>query len=712
MEKRGALVAINPEEIRHAMLGAIARDIDANVATEVLEQWRIRVLSCTGSFGVHTNEAERLQAAMQIRENFANDHEAMSRTQLQRVYEILYFRDVYARANGRDQATAANIAAEYAKVRMARGRERISKSFVDTALTIHARLLAIPAAEHLLLEMDSSFSRDANPFNSVHRLQAIVSKCGNSRENTLWVLQHIHHMVKHHNIDATSTDFTVEGLRGSAKTGNRGFVDAILLKKDAIGHLCHKLPIQLGIGGDANWLSDLRAGLKDHCSFVASRQREGLTWRNRLTPAQSRYVAFAEDLLYGTRHDHHLKAFLRAGKSVAAIDGFPGLSEALDDVKQLLAAEELEEQKAAVEAAVPGDDAMNVVVMRIHTDNDKTSKDKKEEATEVKLVDLCDEDQAEWARSREYLNQQIRNYVHILVMDDVAGDLTKAILDTPAGRFEGGIKQGGRAKFVGVVWDSRVMGESSARPSIRMPPLQIAEVNRHLECIRARHDRAPAAPEDESAGNHCKVLHPFDLYISLSGGRDMGSQYQRFFQATGPPAATTRCVHVFLDPVSVQERFERVRGIASNRTHDTMRLTAAPWPRQELHPTPRIKYRGTSASDNIGPVFLCQTGDEETWMLTWGQKKLLYGTRGLMAVGGRGDVVDDGPEEVEDENAATAAAAAASTAATRRTDDTKEMAFYHALPSTFLGRSGVRLPVGGHLGHRLRRRRFGSDSAA
>ena len=65
-------------------------------------------------------------------------------------------RDVYARTNGRDQATAANIAAEYAKVRMAKGRERISKSFVDAALTIHARLLAIPAAERLLLEMDSS----------------------------------------------------------------------------------------------------------------------------------------------------------------------------------------------------------------------------------------------------------------------------------------------------------------------------------------------------------------------------------------------------------------------------------------------------------------------------------------------------------------------------------------------------------------------------
>ena len=96
------------------------------------------------------------------------------------------------------------------------------------------------------------------------------------------------------------------------------------------------------------------------------------------------------------------------------------------------------------------------------------------------MVDLGDEEKAEWVRSREFLNQQIHNYVHILVIDEVASDLTKAILDTPAGRFEGGSKQGGRAKFVGVVWDPHVMGESSTRPSIRMPPLQTAEVQRHF----------------------------------------------------------------------------------------------------------------------------------------------------------------------------------------------------------------------------------------
>ena len=104
------------------MMAACARDIDGGLGSGVLEDWCRRVLSCTATFQVHATEAERLQVAMQLRENMANDHEAMRRTHLQRVYEIVVFRDALARAHGRDQASATNIAAEYAKVRMARGR--------------------------------------------------------------------------------------------------------------------------------------------------------------------------------------------------------------------------------------------------------------------------------------------------------------------------------------------------------------------------------------------------------------------------------------------------------------------------------------------------------------------------------------------------------------------------------------------------------------
>ena len=96
-----------------------------------------------------------------------------------------------------------------------RGRERISKSYVDTALTIHGRLLQIPDAERMLLEMASTLAKGGNPFNSAHRLQAIASTCGRSKENAMWVLRHMAHMVTHLAMSASSAGFSVDGLRGS-----------------------------------------------------------------------------------------------------------------------------------------------------------------------------------------------------------------------------------------------------------------------------------------------------------------------------------------------------------------------------------------------------------------------------------------------------------------------------------------------------------------
>ena len=116
---------------------------------------------------------------------------------------------------------------------------------------------------------------------------------------------------------------------------------------------------------------------------------------------QVRYVAFAEDLLYGVRHGQHLKNLIRAGKPVAALDAFPGLSEALDDVKSLLAAEEQGSSKtgANLEDCTPARPEMGVAVLRIVPAESSDQKDRKEpRAAEIKFTDLDEAQQAEWLR--------------------------------------------------------------------------------------------------------------------------------------------------------------------------------------------------------------------------------------------------------------------------------------------------------------------------
>ena len=121
-------------------------------------------------------------------------------------------------------------------------------------MAIHGRLLEIRDAERLLVEMDSTLAMEENSFLRLRA--ALVSKCGNSMEI---VVRHMADIVTH--LATSSADFSAEGLRGSPRTGNSGLLDTSLLKKEALGYLCHKLPVQLGIEGDAAWLSDLRVSL-------------------------------------------------------------------------------------------------------------------------------------------------------------------------------------------------------------------------------------------------------------------------------------------------------------------------------------------------------------------------------------------------------------------------------------------------------------------
>ena len=58
------------------------------------------------------------------------------------------------------------------------------------------------------------------------------------------------------------------------------------------------------------------------------------------------------------------------------------------------------------------------------------------------MSDLGEEDRAELQRPRDFLKQQIRTYVHILVYVECAG-IAKAILNTSAGKFEGVAKSAG-----------------------------------------------------------------------------------------------------------------------------------------------------------------------------------------------------------------------------------------------------------------------------
>ena len=121
MGKRGTLIALGPKQMGHAMLSAIARDIDAGVDTAVLDQLRINVLGCTARMQL-MRSASRPQCNCGIVYQTTTRRCAGLRSNAPMTSSTVC--DVSARLHGRDKATAGNIAAAYAKLRIARVGKR------------------------------------------------------------------------------------------------------------------------------------------------------------------------------------------------------------------------------------------------------------------------------------------------------------------------------------------------------------------------------------------------------------------------------------------------------------------------------------------------------------------------------------------------------------------------------------------------------------
>ena len=173
--QRGALRAISPEEIRCAMLFAIARDVARGAPIEDLKAWRCHALSTTTQFSYHATNEDMYFAACQLHENMGQDHDSMYRTALQRVYEIARFRESQLRVHGPTAGTATAVFHAYERVKTPGKSQPYSLAAIDSSLTIMARLLCIPSVQSRLLDADA-WPRGANPFDGVYKLEAPLRK--------------------------------------------------------------------------------------------------------------------------------------------------------------------------------------------------------------------------------------------------------------------------------------------------------------------------------------------------------------------------------------------------------------------------------------------------------------------------------------------------------------------------------------------------------
>ena len=260
LANRGALESCTPDELRHAYILAINRDIDAGAEDSVLRSWRMFCLSTTTTFHLHDSQEVRYWMSLQLREHASATAEAVRRTTLQRIFEVIRFREVRVKSCGPASGTAVSMAQAYSeRLNVARNGAQVTKSFIDVALTVHDRMLKRPRIAAMLVQADAGI-KESNPFEAISVLQAITSK-GQTEPRIFWIVASMWQMCTYQ--VKPSRWFTVLTVRGTPETGNRGYADVALFKLESLGCLFGQLPQELGL--DTQWFErNARPRLENH----------------------------------------------------------------------------------------------------------------------------------------------------------------------------------------------------------------------------------------------------------------------------------------------------------------------------------------------------------------------------------------------------------------------------------------------------------------
>ena len=134
-----------PEEPLHAMILRIAERIeDPEADEEELHEWRDCCLRCTAIIEVQKTVEDRYWKSINLREATVADFEALSRDVLQRILELVSYRDLL-KTHGNREISNSELAKRFQE-RVAqvdsKFSERVTNSFVDMAMKVHNRLLS------------------------------------------------------------------------------------------------------------------------------------------------------------------------------------------------------------------------------------------------------------------------------------------------------------------------------------------------------------------------------------------------------------------------------------------------------------------------------------------------------------------------------------------------------------------------------------------
>ena len=194
--------------------------------------------------------------AVNLRHRYVATYDALVRSTIQQILELVKFRDEQMPNNTRKE-----IAQAFQTQLVDTGSQVVDKidfSFVDSALKVHDRMLCHKEIFNAIMEMDSRYGK-SSCLNYIRVLEIICMK-GKDVEQ-LWI---IHSIMDYLNVlkEISNKDLSTRALQGSGGS-NRGMLDMFLAKRKMMLWLVDHLN---GKNVPHEWVEVLK-GLQSHKSF-------------------------------------------------------------------------------------------------------------------------------------------------------------------------------------------------------------------------------------------------------------------------------------------------------------------------------------------------------------------------------------------------------------------------------------------------------------
>jgi hypothetical protein len=196
--------------------------------------FRRLLLTVPMRFRVIAGEEARLFAHVNLRETITGAHACMSRSTIQRIYELCQWRDRRAKNLGVQNATPTRLALIWnEQVVMAGSSEPVTETFMALAFRLWEQLLTHAPCRDLILWAERAWGK-SSPFDTVMKMEAVVVKAKGSTDAAEWLVASMISYVQRGFM--TPGELSVRNLTGKG-SGNRGILDMWLFKRSVMLHV-------------------------------------------------------------------------------------------------------------------------------------------------------------------------------------------------------------------------------------------------------------------------------------------------------------------------------------------------------------------------------------------------------------------------------------------------------------------------------------------